>query len=321
MTQADNAFWLRVQRRAADLQPEIQVAILHAFQIVRDALSDEQLDALIAAGGVELVFRKVLSDVLFDRAFIPLRQRLRNTTERGFKYAVQDLPKAGKVNGTVSVMFDHLNPDVITAIRDLETKVVTTLKDDIRETVKAYIENGLRDGVNPRAISRDLRSIIGLAPNQEQAVSNFERALRGENPNASPTDYALRDKRFDRLLAKADELTEKQIETMTAAYRRKMLAFNAETNARTASLDAMKVGQQLSWRNAVEKGIVSGGSLTKRWSGVLDDRERPEHLAMQGETVGWDDDYSNGEYTPGDSTFNCRCVSIFRSITHSHEGT
>jgi hypothetical protein len=29
---------------------------------------------------------------------------------------------------------------------------------------------------------------------------------------------------------------------MTDAYRRRMVAFNAETNARTASLDSMKAG-------------------------------------------------------------------------------
>lgn len=313
MTAAEAAYWMKANRRAQSFAPDIRSAILRAFEIIRESLTDSELEAIIASGRVDELFTRALTEAVLDRAFIPLRQRIRQSTERAFKYAVADLPKGGKVDGVVSVMFDHLNPDVITAVRDLDTKVITTLKADTRETVKAFVENGLRDGEGPRAIAREIRNVVGLAPSQEVYVRNLAVELESGD-YASAARRALLDKRFN--LAKLDSLSaaekSKRIDTIVNAYRKSWIAQNAQVNAHTASLDAMKVGQKLSWQSAIDRGIVDGSRLTKRWSGVMDDRERPEHVEMQGETVPWNSFYSNGEDTPGDSTFNCRCVSIFR---------
>jgi hypothetical protein len=156
--------------------------------------------------------------------------------------------------------------------------------------------------------------VIGLAPNQLKAVDNFRQML--ETGDAEALTRALRDRRFDKTIRnalKGDGLTPEQIDRMTDAYRKRFLAFNAETNTRTAALDAQKLGQRLTWEQAVARGDVDGSRLTKRWSGTLDDRERDSHLAMEGETVPWDQPYSNGQMQPGDSEYNCRCVSIYET--------
>jgi hypothetical protein len=194
-------------------------------------------------------------------------------------------------------------------VRALDTKVVQTLKSDVVDVVRAHVENGLRDGVNPRVVARELGQVIGLAPNQEAAVRNFRKLLEAGDPEALVRK--LRDRRFDSTIRRG-ALGPEQIEKMTEAYRRRMIAFNAETNARTASLDSMRAGQRLSWQSAIDSGIVDGSRLVKRWSGVLDARERPEHVAMEGETVPFDQPFSNGEMTPGESTYNCRCIALMR---------
>jgi hypothetical protein len=310
VTDAEFQFWRRALRRAADLQPEIVAAILRAFQIIRAALNEPELARLIASGNLDRLFEEVLSQAILDRAMLPVQQRIRSSVERSFRYAINDLPGAGRVDRVIAVSFDYLNPRVIDAIRTLDTRVITTLTGGVRETVRAYVENGLRDGVNPRVIARELRPIVGLAPNQLTAVDNFRRALSGTNPNASPLDYALRDRRFDRTIAKGP-LTPAQIDTMTDAYRKRMLSFNAETNARTAALDAMKLGQRLSWADAIDKGIVDPDRLMHQWIGVNDDRERPEHVAMNNEVQPFAEPYSNGQLVPGDGDFNCRCIDRY----------
>jgi F like protein len=303
MNARDYQLWQRFQYRVRLLSPDLAKALLDAFDVIRQSLTEAELERLLNG-----------EDSLLDRAFIPVRDQIKAAVSQGFRVTIPQLPKAGKINGTVAVNFDTLNPRVIDAIRQLDSRVINTLKQEIRETVKAYTENALRDGVGPRALARDLKPIIGLAPNQNEAVNNFRKALEGTNPNASPTDYKLRDRRFDAALRKGN-LSESQIETMTNAYRRKMLTFNATTNARTTTLDAMKLGQKLSWDDAITKGLVEKGTLIKRWSGVMDDRERPEHVAMQGETIPYDSVFSNGEDIPGSSTFNCRCLAIVRVST------
>lgn len=59
-------------------------------------------------------------------------------------------------------------------------------------------------------------------------------------------------------------------------------------------------------------GQDTGRVFTKTWSGSLDDRERDEHVAMEGETVPIDETFSNGLMYPSEP--NCRCTTIFSEV-------
>lgn len=289
MTPQELKFWTLAQRRIANMQPEIQAAVLRAFRIIRESFTDAELARIIEAGDVDLVFREALTESVMDRAFIPLRQRLRQSVERGFRYATPSLPGAGMINGSLAVAFDHLSPFVVQSIRALETKIITGLEDDIRETVRAFVENGIRDGVNPRVVGRQLRTVIGMSPTQEANAVKYAAKLAAQEPPLSAS----------------------RVEKMVETYRRRATALNAETNARTATLDAYKRGQMLAWKDAQAKGFIpADANLVKSWKGVMDDRERPEHVAMEDETVPIDQPFSNGEMIPGDSTYNCRCIPV-----------
>lgn len=290
MSPAERRFWLAAQRRVSGLQPDVQAAMLRAFRILRDSLSEADLARIIASGTLAALLNEAFDQATLDRAFLPYRQAVRDVVNKGFDLARKDLPKAGKVDGTIAVAFDHLSPKVIDAIRTMETKSLQTLQSDVRDTVRAYVENGLRDGKNPRVIARDLRAVIGMSPTQTANAAKFQAKLEAQG---LPAD---------------------KIAKQVAAYQKKAVALNAETNARTATLDAYKQGQQLAWNDAINKGIVDADRLTKSWKGVMDDRERPEHVAMQDETVGYDEPFSNGEMVPGESTYNCRCVVIYRQM-------
>jgi hypothetical protein len=315
MTPAERAFWDRAQRRAAALSPELRTAILRAFEIIRESVPEAELAKIIAAGDLEALFRVALNEAVMDIAFRQVRERIRRGVEANVGYFARDLPKGGKVNGQIVIGFDVLNPKTIEGIRTLDTKVVQTLAEDTREVVRALVENGLRDGKNPRAIARELRQVVGLAPSQAAAVDNFRRML--EEGDREALTRALRDRRFDRTLERAfgadgKGLSTEAINRQVEAYRRRMIAYNAETNARTASIDAMKLGQRLAWDDAAEKGLVDRQLLVKTWRGVKDSRERPSHFAMEGQTVPFDQPFSNGQQIPGESEFNCRCIPIVR---------
>jgi SPP1 gp7 family putative phage head morphogenesis protein len=60
-------------------------------------------------------------------------------------------------------------------------------------------------------------------------------------------------------------------------------------------------------------GEATGRSFLKTWFGVMDDRERDEHVALEGETVGIDENFSNGLQYPSEP--NCRCAAV----THEAE--
>jgi hypothetical protein len=289
---AADRFWLAVQRRVAGLQPDVQAAILKAFKILRENLNESEIARLLDQGGLDRLFSAFddgpFSDATIERAFLSYRQEVRNVVQSAFETTVRTvIPAAGKIDGVLGVAFDTLSPDVITAIRTMETKSLGSMPADVRDVVRAYVENGIRDGKNPRVIAKALRDIIGMSPTQAENAIKYRAKLEAKG-TMSPA----------------------QVDRAVASYQKKAVALNAETNARTATLDAYKNGQRLAWKQATDAGIVEQGSLVKTWHGVLDLRERPEHIAMELETVPFDSVFSNGEMIPGDSTYNCRCVAI-----------
>ena len=270
-----------------------------------------ELQELIADGAVDRFVSMALSADNLSAAFSRYRAQLQLSTRDATAYFGKSIPGV-KASG-ISAFFNQLNPRVIDAMRELDTKVMQRLATDTRETVRAILENALRDGKGPSQASKAIRELIGLGPTQIQEVANFRAALEAGQVGKA-LGYAARDRRFDASV-KSGALDAAKIDKMVEAYTKRRVAINAATTARTATLEAYKTGQRLSWYDAIDKGIVEDGSLMKRWSAVAgpggDGRNREEHLAMHGETVPFDETYSNGDMYAGEgSPWNCRCLDI-----------
>jgi hypothetical protein len=308
MSPATRALIGRFRRKASSLSPSVRQAWLKGFARLERELTDADLLRLLSTGNVDQLLARVANPEAVARAFTDLRQQLRAGVADAATLFQKDLPKVARPG----IAFDVLNPETIEAIRTLESRVLVSLSEDVRATVRQAVEAGLAEGIGPRELARRLRDVLALAPNQEQAVRTFRDLLA--SGDAEALTRALRDHRFDATVKRAlqgDGLTDQQVEAMTAAYRRRMVAFNAETHARTATLDALKEGQRLSWEQAADRGLIDRGRLRKEWVTVGDDRVRPEHEAMNGETVPFDAAFSNGDTVPGESDWNCRCVARY----------
>lgn len=85
---------------------------------------------------------------------------------------------------------------------------------------------------------------------------------------------------------------------------------SAVRTARTAVTSAQNGGRLASYEKADQMGIV----VRKVWVATKDDRTRRDHRRMDGETVDWDEDFSNGLRFPGDPSgkpaevYSCRCT-------------
>lgn len=86
----------------------------------------------------------------------------------------------------------------------------------------------------------------------------------------------------------------------------------AMRSARTAMTSAHNLGKFKGYGNAAKMGI----DVQKRWLAALDKRTRAGHRHLDGETVGLDEEFSNGLKYPGDSdgagseVYNCRCTMV-----------
>lgn len=316
MTEQQRQAIERARTRIARLQPELLTAVLIAFRAITNELTEGELARLIGIGAIGRILTELLSDVALDRATMPVRLAVRQTVATAFRWNVPYLPKGGKVNGRTAVVFDALRPRVIEAMRTLETRVITTLHQDVRDAVRQAFARGIEARQDRRAVARSIRSVVGLSARGEQAVANFRRML--ETGDRAALARLLRDARFDRTLDKAlgadgTGLSAAQVDTMVNAYRRRSVAAYAETISRTATRDAYKLATRESWESAIDRGIVPGDSVRKRWLHLDEqDNPRPHHAAMQGETVPIDARYSNGDAYAGEhDPWNCHCLDIF----------
>lgn len=313
MSPQEKALWASVQRRADSLTPAVAARVLRAFKTIRDGMTDTQIARALATGGVERLFQDVLNQALLDVAMQPVREEMRRGVVQSFRYTATTLPRPPATASTLTISFDVLNPRIVTAVRTLETGVIGKLSADIRETVRAYVEQGLRTGVHPHEVGRQIRSLIGLAPSRAKEAENLLRELT-EGRYADARRRLLLDRRYnlDSLATLSDSARATRIEMIVEAYRKRKIAKDAATTAMTAAQDATKLGQKLSWDDAIAKGIVDRARMRKTWVHFDAQPEpRPEHAAMQGETVPFDQPFSNGQMIPGVGDYGCKCIARY----------
>jgi hypothetical protein len=307
---------LRAVEAAARLgAPDMRAAVLRLWRTLRQALSDAEIERLVRSGAVEELVRTLVTIAEADATTAPVREAIRETYRRAAEAGIRSLPLP--TARTIGVAFDFLNPTIVEAIRTLESKALGTLTTEVAETVRVVVRQGIEAGVGPRALVPTLRKSIGLAPSQAQEVANFRAALESGD-FAKARGYQLRDKRFDatlkRLAKEKGSLTPAQVETMTARYRERRIAWNAETQSRTAMLDASRAGQRASWESTIANGDLDRRRVRKRWVTTKDGRQRPEHDAMHGVEVAFDKTFpvDGGVMVPGENAYNCRCVALYR---------
>ena len=301
MTPANAAHLRTVQARIRKLQPEIARAYLRALKQIAELLTTEELEAVVAG---RRTLTELFSNESLGRAAASYRAAIRNSVQDGARLVLPDLRAAAP---RIAVVFNFLDPRVITAIRALDTAAMATLTANVREVSRAYIENGIRDGKGVPAMARELRSVIGMAPHQERYVDNLARELRELSPRFK--DRVLRDKRFDRLIVRAIKegkpLPEGKIEQISAAYRRKFTAFNTEVVTRQITLDSFREANRLSWEQAVADGYIDADSLVKVWvHSPIVKEPREDHKALDGTSVAYDRQFP-GPGSPGG--WGCQC--------------
>lgn len=310
------------------------LASLSYYQAVRDLVRTMDTDSLtrvIETGGASAVVAAFLGDDVLTAALAPIQDAIRSIIARAGARFYKDTPP-GPPDATpiVKVRFNALAPEVQQVITKYERTVIVSTAQTLRETVQQAVAEGLREGVNPRAIAVRLKGVLGLAPNQEAYLRNYESELRalanadtrailrgvlngGKVPGVLSRE--LSDGTFDRTVKSAilndRALTNSEINRGLARYTANLEMQQRTTVARTVTLNAMREAQRASWAQAVKAGKVEESELIDTWITTLDGRERPKHHAMHGTQKRHSDDWIvpgvGRQKYPGETEFNCRC--------------
>lgn len=265
-----------------DIADKYDLRIREALNIVwgnvRRSESLANLEYIIETQGISGLLP--ILDTLPDELSAQLRPVIENAIAESGRVVVQVLPKAAV---TAPVVFSLVNPRVGAYINNYVGQMIREVSDETVKAVQIAVNQGIITGRNPRQIARDFRSSIGLTSRQEQTVQRLRAALeKGEagyvNSLTTVTDSAKN-------AVSAGKLSESQIDKIVEQTRLRYVKQRTETIARTESLRATSVGQDLAIREGQITGAISN-ELLKRWLYRHDTRTRDAHISA-GETNGW----------------------------------
>lgn len=306
------------------VRPRMTRALRRALDALAKSAPLNEMETLLAHGDINGAI-----GLLLDTGAAPARAIL----TQGVSEAVIATGHAAFTKGAAGLLikrsvssFGLVSTRAAEAVHTVALQFFPPIFQDTETVLRKVFADGLRQGINPRTVAIDARRYVGLTEYDHTIMGTFESALRGGDYTAV-MQRTLRDKRFDPALKAARKagrpLTETQIRDMSTRYGERLLKWRAETWSRSASLNAMRNGEQAAWREAADIAGVAPDQIVKTWSATLDERTREEHYAADGTTVGIDEPYpvDGGVMVPGDGVYNCRCISVFAILPANKEAS
>lgn len=309
---------------------------LSAFYGIKDAAQIGLITRMLENRDIDGALRAVNLDPLMFR---DLDKGIGDAFEAGGRIAATEIPTLTQPSGhRLAIMFNARNPRAEAWLKDRSSTLVTQIVADQRVAIRQHLEAGMAVGQNPRDIALDLvgrissvtgkreGGVIGLTASQEQWARNYAMELAAGDPAA--LTRALRDKRFDRTIAKAIKtgtpIPADLQAKMVATYRNRALKFRADTIGRTEALTSLNTAQAEAFRQGIDAGQIQQQHVRKIWRSAMDDRVRESHRVLNSESVGFNDAFVSPTGArlmhPGDTSLGataqdviqCRCVVQYR---------
>lgn len=208
----------------------------------------------------------------------------------GGDYEASQLPKAVERRAGAPVVYDPVTAGAVDWAQRRAAALVTEVTADTRAALNDTVATYIRQGVRPEVMAREIKGMIGLRSDQQQAALNYRAALEEQGVKAE---------RIDRLMEK---------------YQSEQLQSRAELIARTETMTALNEGRAAMIQEVVETGLVLETELIKTWATAKDERVCPVCGPMDGESIGRNEtfvlpDATEIEQPPAHP--NCRCVVTY----------
>lgn len=310
----------RLERLVANLAPKFRDRFLAVIRTIQSRTTLDELEELVRRGDVGQAL------IGAEQAIQPL---VRNWQE-AFQFS--GLQTAQRISAAADELlsFNSIGPRAVAVLQRNGLRLVRGLSAEQRTTMLDVLQRGIMDARNPREVARELRSSLGLTPKQVAAVANYRRLLREQSSEA--LRRALRDRRFDARVLGDEPIPADVVDRMVARYRERMLAYRAETIARTEMLAAVNEANNEGLLQAAEANLIDPRTITQGWVVTQDGRQRDSHDFMAGQLQPLGRPFNSGlgnllrfpgdPDAPAEDRANCRCGLTTRaSLTSSAVAT
>jgi hypothetical protein len=270
----------KVQALALSLDIRLRNAYLKAIDKLKKQDVDWfQVESYIEQSRPDLVIHYITTQ-LAQTGLQDYAKALTDAFIAGGELAASLIPAFTNSEGfTVNVAFNVANPALQSTMTSYQMTAIRGITEEVRQSIQAILRRTVSSGISPKVAAQEIRQIIGLAPSQVRAVDNYRRML--EDQPLRSLQNALRDKRFDRTVTRADleqvAISPEQIDKMVTRYQERFLNYRATMIARTESIRALNMSNQALWQSYINEGKIQTHRVIKEWIFTSDDRTRAAH--------------------------------------------
>ena len=297
-------FYTVAQRIASRYEPAVAQAFLRAIERLIARIDDAALISALAGGDINMILGAVgqFDELATD---IELRKALTAAGRATGEAAAQVLRDAG-----FGARFNAIDPNVVMFARAQAAELVVAISNDVRDAIRIVLALGNQFGLTVDQQARAIREVVGLPPNWVDAPLNLRRELEAGRFTQTRRLSAIEKAQIRKRLREGT-MDEAFIQRMEARYAASLRNRRALNIARTETLRASHHGQRLSWKQAMQQGVLPQ-NVRRRWIVTPDDRLRDTHAAVPGmnpEGVRIDQPFQTplGPVMDPPLEVNCRC--------------
>lgn len=224
---------------------------------------------------------------------------------------------------SVGLSFDPTDARTVNIMRTNRLQFIREVTESQRASTRQALTRAFETGAGAKQTATAFRDSLGLTAKQEATVERYRTLLQTNSKQA--LQRSLRDRRFDRSITRAIEtgepLSNERIDKMVNRYRERAVQFRSEVVARTEGVRATSAARDEALRQNIEALGVDESKVKRTWQPTNDNRTRDSHASMDGQTVGLNEPFTDGDGNklmfPGDpsapleTTAQCRCVLTF----------
>lgn len=210
--------------------------------------------------------------------------------------------------------FDRVSAEAVRWAEQHAAELVTSITAETRAGLRQAISRAFSEGIAPRESAKIIQDIVGLRPDQVDAVLNVRRKLLDAEARATATGRTITVKvpgvpRGIKVPPKG--LPPERISAVLDKYAKRQLRQRALLIARTETIAASNAGQQLQWAQAVKDGLLRGNEM-QRWVVAFDERLCKVCRALHGQKVALGQPFisMNGPVLRPPAHPNCRCAIV-----------
>ena len=242
----------RTLRIADQLQPEIQRTFIAAVEAAKRSLPIGVLSDFFDEGNIQGALEAAGVN-LTPAEWQPITDAIFNTTIGTAELTAIDL----------GLDFKLVNERAVRFAREEAARLVTSVSSETERAVRDIVVRGQREGLNARSQAQHIRRIVGNTDRDARAIDRFYVGLLDRETSTVN-------------LARAGELADR----MSA----RLLKRRAENIARTETIRAANMGNQLAWQTAMDGGLLPR-TTEKIWIATADSRTCPICAVLHDQVV------------------------------------